>query len=216
MNSGVIPITVSIVEDDSGTREQLISLLNESPPIRCLAAYATAEEALKLIVSNPPDVALVDINLTGMDGIKCVAGLKAQLPELVVLMLTRHEESDLIFAALRAGASGYLLKKMIAAELISAIELARTGGAPMSMQVAREVVGYFNQTKRSAEVESLSKREQEVLTLLAKGFQYKEIGELLGISLDTVRMNLRHIYQKLHVHSRTEAAAKYFKASGSR
>jgi DNA-binding NarL/FixJ family response regulator len=116
----------------------------------------------------------------------------------------------LVFDALRAGASGYLLKKMISVELVSAIGQVQAGGAPMSMQIARKVVGYFNQAATSPEVEKLSKREQEVLALLAKNYHYKEIGELLGISLETVRMNLKHIYHKLHVHSRNEATAKYF------
>lgn len=205
-----MPTAISIVEDDRGTREQLAALLGRTPSFHCVGAYATGEEALQKIPADKPDVVLVDIHLPGMDGIKCVAGLKTRLPELSVLMLTRHDDSDLVFDALRAGASGYLLKKMIAAELVPAIEQVQAGGAPMSMQIARKVVGYFNQAKISSDLEKLSKREQEVLALLAKGYLYKEIGELLGIGLETVRMNLKHIYQKLHVHSRTEAAAKYF------
>ncbi|HXF09262.1 MAG TPA: response regulator transcription factor [Desulfuromonadaceae bacterium] len=205
-----MPIAIAIIEDDDGTREKLTVLLNQTPSLRCIAAYASGEEALQKIEAAKPDVALVDINLSGMNGIMCVAGLKARLPELSVLMLTRHEDADMVFDALRAGASGYLLKKMIATELIPAIEQVQAGGAPMSMQIARKVVGFFSQAKAPADVEKLSKREQEVLSLLAKGYMYKEIGELLGISLETVRMNLKHIYQKLHVHSRTEATAKYF------
>src|SRR5271170_456313 len=205
-----MPTRISIVEDDHGTREQLAALLSQTPSFHCVSAYATGEEALQKIPAMKPDIALVDINLPGMNGIKCVAGLKAQLPGLSVLMLTRHDDSDLVFDALRAGASGYLLKKMISAELIPAIEQVQAGGAPMSMQIARKVVGYFNQGKTSPDVEKLSKREQEVLALLAKGYLCKEIGELLGIGIETVRMNLKHIYHKLHVHSRTEAAAKYF------
>jgi DNA-binding NarL/FixJ family response regulator len=205
-----MPTTISIVEDDRGTREQLAALLSRTPLFRCVGAYATGEEALQKIPTEKPDVALVDINLPGMNGIMCVAGLKSRLPSLSVLMLTRHDDSDLVFDALRAGAGGYLLKKMISTELIPAIEQVQAGGAPMSMQIARKVVGYFNQTKTSPDVEKLSKREQEVLALLAKGYLYKEIGELLGIGIETVRMNLKHIYQKLHVHSRTEATAKYF------
>ena len=205
-----MPTRISIVEDDHGTREQLAALLSQTPSFHCVSAYATGEEALQKIPAMKPDIALVDINLPGMNGIKCVAGLKAQLPGLSVLMLTRHDDSDLVFDALRAGASGYLLKKMISAELIPAIEQVQAGGAPMSMQIARKVVGYFNQVKTPSDVEKLSKREQEVLALLAKGYLYKEIGELQGIGIETVRMNLKHIYQKLHVHSRTEAAAKYF------
>lgn len=205
-----MPIAISIIEDDAGTREQLAELLNDTPALRCIGAYASGEEGLRKIPAEKPDVALVDIHLPGMNGIMCVAGLKARLPDLSVLMLTRHEDSDLVFDALRAGASGYLLKKMIPTELIPAIEQVQAGGAPMSMHIARKVVGYFSHVKSAPEIERLSRREQEVLALLAKGYLYKEIGELLGISIDTVRMNLRHIYQKLHVHSRTEATARYF------
>src|SRR5580765_6615906 len=176
---------VSIVEDDAGTREQLTALLNDTPKLRCLSAYATGEDALHGIPTDKPEVALVDINLPGMNGIMCVEGLKTRLPELQVLILTRHDDSDLVFDALRAGASGYLLKKMISTELISAIEQVQAGGAPMSMQIARKVVGFFNRAKTPADVEKLSKREQEVLALLAKGYLYKEIGELLGIGFET-------------------------------
>ncbi|MBU6409610.1 MAG: response regulator transcription factor [Verrucomicrobia bacterium] len=205
-----MPITVSIVEDDRGTRENLMALLNQAPSLHCISSHATGEDALEKIPLVPPDVALVDINLPGMDGIGCVARLKAQLPGLVILILTRHDDTDMVFDALRAGASGFLLKSRIGAELIPAIEQAQAGGAPMSPQIARKVVGYFSQIKTPPDVERLSKREQEVLALLAKGFLYKEIGDMLGISLETVRMHLKHIYHKLHVRSRTEAAAKYF------
>jgi DNA-binding NarL/FixJ family response regulator len=205
------PITVSIVEDDRGTRETLAALLNQTRKICCLGAYGTGEEALRRIPQKKPDVALVDINLPGMNGIMCVAGLKARLPDLQVLILTRYDDSGLIFDALRAGASGYLLKKMISTELILAIEQVRAGGAPMSMQIAREVVSYFSQIKEpDSDMEKLSKREQEVLALLAKGYLYKEIGEILGITTETVRVHGKHIYEKLHVRSRAEATAKYF------
>ena len=206
-----MPITVSIVEDDRGTRETLAALLNQTPNLRCLDTFATGEEALRELPSRRPDVALVDIHLPGMDGIMCVAGLKARVPGLPVLILTRHDDSEMIFSALRAGASGYLLKKMISTELIAAIEQVHAGGAPMSMQIAREVVGYFSQTRKMADIENLSKREQEVLALLAKGYLYKEIAGILGITVDTVRVHGKHIYEKLHVRSRAEAAAKYFR-----
>jgi len=205
-----MPIRVSIIEDNPGTRDRLITLLNKNPSTCCLDAYGTAEEALKSIPSRKPNVVLVDINLPGLNGIKCVAGIKAKLPDLPVLMLTRYDDSELIFAALRAGANGYLLKKMILTELISAIEQVRMGGTPLSMQVAREVVGYFNRTHTSRNVENLGKREQEVLSLIAKGYINKEIADILGVSLETVRTHLKRIYEKLHVHSRTEAAAEYF------
>jgi DNA-binding NarL/FixJ family response regulator len=205
-----MPTSISIVEDDRGTREQVAALLSETASFQCKGLHASGEEALLKIPVEKPDIALVDIHLPGMNGIMCVAGLKARLPELSVLVLTRHEDSELVFDALRAGASGYLLKKMISTELVSAIEQVQAGGAPMSMPIARKVVGFFNHNQAAPAVEKLSKREHEVLALLAKGYLYKEISELLGISIDTVRMNVRHIYQKLHVRSRTEAAAKYF------
>ena len=204
-------ITVSIVEDDRGTRESLATLLAKTPAFTCLGAYASGEEALSEIPVKTPAVVVVDINLgEGMDGIQCVARLKQQFPTLRTLMLTRHTDSDLIFKALRAGASGYVLKKMIPMELLAAVEQVAAGGAPMSMQIAREVVDFFHRIQKpSSDVEKLSKREQEVLALLAKGYLYKEISRMLGITLDTVRVHAKHIYEKLHVHSRTEAALKF-------
>jgi len=205
-----MPITVSIVEDNHGTRESLVALLGRASGLRCLGAYASGEEALLGIPRDKPEVALVDINLPGMSGIECVAKLKVQLPALEVLMLTTYEESDLIFHSLRAGASGYLLKNMPPAELIQAVESVHIGGAPMSMQIARKVVHHFHQIKQpSSDMEKLTKREQEILALLAKGYLYKEIGENLGISLSTVRAHLHAVYEKLHVQSRTEAVVKF-------
>lgn len=207
------PITVSIVEDHRDTRDTLVALLSGDTgevKLRCVGTYSSGEAALKGILAAPPDVALVDINLPGMNGIECVTQLKAQLPQLQILMLTMFEESDLIFNSLRAGARGYLLKKMISADLIQAIEQVHAGGAPMSMQVARKVVDHFYRLQKSAaDVEQLTSREQEILALLAQGHLYKEIGDRLEISFSTVRTHLRHIYEKLHVRSRTEATAKF-------
>jgi len=210
--ASAMPITISIVEDNAGTRESLAALLNDSPAVRCLSAFASGEEALRGIPLETPDVALVDIHLPGMSGIECVAKLKERLPKLQVLMLTRFEESELIFNALRAGASGYLLKKSLPDEIFDAIEQVHAGGAPMSMQIARKVVEHFHQFQQhQSEVEKLSKREHEVLTLLAKGLHYKEISDKLGLSLGSVRTYLQRIYEKLHVQSRTEATAKFLK-----
>ena len=204
------PITISIVEDDRETRENLAALLSREPRLRCMGTYATAEAAVEGIPREKPEVALVDINLPGMSGIECVAKIKAKLPELRVLMLTTYEESDLIFNSLRAGASGYLLKKMVPTELIPAIEQVHVGGAPMSMQIARKVVDYFHAAPPAdPKGEKLTPREQEVLTLLSKGCLYKEISNRLNISVTTVRTHLKHIYEKLHVQSRTEAAVKF-------
>lgn len=201
---------MSLVEDVRETRESLVKLLDRAPTLRCLSTYATGEDALREIPSSPPNVLLADINLPGMSGIELVAKLKAQLPKLQVLMLTTYEDSDLIFESLRAGASGYLIKNMPPAELVQAIEQVHAGGAPMSMQIARKVVSFFQQTRPAApELEGLTKREQEILALLAKGYLYKEIADQLGITLSTVRAHLHAVYEKLHVQSRTEAVVKF-------
>ena len=203
-------ITVSIVEDHAGTLQSLEKLLAGATGLRLLNSYANGEEALRSMTVAPPDVALVDINLPGMSGIECVRRLKSRTPALKVLMLTTYEESDLIFKSLRAGASGYLLKKMAALELPSAIEQVQAGGAPMSMQVARKVVEHFHQIHEGAsDMEKLTPREQETLELLAKGFLYKEIADKLNVTVNTVKRHLHSIYEKLHVQSRTEATARY-------
>jgi len=152
----------------------------------------------------------MDINLPGMSGIECVVRMKVRRPATQVLMLTMYEDSELIFESLRAGASGYLLKNQPATELVQAIEQGHAGGAPMSMRIARKVVAYFQQISQPrSEMEQLTRREQEILALLARGYLYKEIADLLGISLSTVRTHLHAIYKKLHVQSRTEAVVKY-------
>ena len=207
-----MPIRVSVVEDDHETRENILMLLRDEPRVRCCAAYGDGETALAGILDEKPDVALVDINLPRMSGIECVARLAARLADLRVLMLTKYEESDLIFDSLRAGASGYLLKKNLASELLPAIEQVHAGGAPMSMQIARKVVDHFHQIRNPvSEMEKLTPREYELLKLLADGYLYKEISEKLGISLNTVKTHLHVIYDKLHVQSRTEATAKFLK-----
>ena len=178
--------------------------------MQCLGAYPTGEAALRGIPEEKPEVALVDINLPGMSGIECVAQLKAKMPDLCVLMLTTYEEDDLIFNSLRAGASGYMLKNTTPAELIHAIEQVRAGGAPMSVQIARKVVDHFHKIRQpSSDVEKLTQREQEILALLANGSLYKEISDKLGIALNTVKVHVRHIYEKLHVQSRLQAVKKY-------
>ena len=188
---------MAIVEDNRGTREGLVELLGRAQNLRCVAAYANGEDAVRDLPTQKPKVVLMDINLPGMSGVECVARLKQCLPQSLVLMLTTYEESDLIFASLRAGASGYLLKNMHPAELAQAVEQVHSGGAPMSMQIARKVVNHFQQIKSpTSEMEKLTKRELEILTLLAKGYLYKEIGEHLGITLSTVRAHLHTILRK--------------------
>ncbi len=205
------PITIVLVEDDQKTRKNLTEFLGGESRVSCIGAFPNGEAAVREIPQLKPEVALVDINLPGMSGIECVERLKKLLPKLQVLMLTKYEESDLIFSSLRAGASGYLLKKMLTVELITAIEQVYVGGAPMTMQIARKVVEHFTQIKSpTANLEKLTPREHEVLALLAKGYLYKEISDQLGISPHTFRTHQRAIYEKLHVHSRTEATVKYF------
>ena len=206
-----MPIKIAIVEDNAGMRASVALLLNQAPGMRCVSTYASAEAAVRDLPLQKPDVALVDIHLPGMNGIECVAKLKAQLPQLQVLMLTRYEQSDMIFDSIRAGASGYLLKGTPADELIRAVEQVYSGGAPMTMQIARKVMDHFRQIQQPAsDVEKLTPREQEVLTLLAKGYFYKEIADQLDITINTLRTHLRAVYEKLHVHSRTEATVKFF------
>jgi DNA-binding NarL/FixJ family response regulator len=197
------------VEDDKGTRDALATRVNRVDGMRCLSTYATGEKAIPGILAEKPNVALIDINLPGMSGIECVAKLKSQLPDLQMLMITTYEETEVIFNSLRAGARGYLLKNAPPAELIQAIEQVHAGGAPMSMQIARKVVDHFCRTPGTSDMDKLSKREEEVLALLAKGSLYKEISDTLNISLNTVRTYVHRIYEKLHVQSRTEAAVKF-------
>jgi len=202
-------IAISIVEDQRALRESLVEWLGNAAGIRCVGAYATAEEALRGIPAQKPDVVLMDINLPGMDGIQCVARLKERLPKTQVLMLTTYDEGDLIFDSLRAGANGYLLKNMPQAELVAAVEQVHAGGAPMSLQIARKVINHFHRSPKTAsELEQLTTREREILRLLAKGYLYKEIAEHLSISMSTVRTHVSSVYEKLHVQSRTEAAMK--------
>lgn len=202
-------IAISIVEDQRDMRESLVEWLGNAPGLRCVGAHATAEEALRDIPAENPDVVLMDINLTGMDGIQCVARLKERLPKTQVLMLTTYAEGDMIFDSLRAGANGYLLKNMPRAELVSAVEQVHAGGAPMSLQIARKVINHFHRSKKpSAELAQLTTRELEILKQLAKGYMYKEIAEHLSISMSTVRTHVSSVYEKLHVQSRTEAAMK--------
>jgi len=205
-----MPITISVIEDDRDTRDHLVALINRDPALSCLASYASGEAAVHGFALQRSDVALVDINLPGITGIECVAQLKLQSPGLQILMLTTYEESDLIFQSLRAGAHGYVLKSVPHPELMRNIKEVFAGGAPISMQIARKVVGFFHQNAATgSDKDKLSRREHEILVLLARGYRYKEISDHLNIATSTVRTHLKHIYEKLHVQSRTEAAVKY-------
>jgi DNA-binding NarL/FixJ family response regulator len=206
------PVKVVIVEDATWMRENLVREINGSPGFSCVNNYRTAEDALQGIPKDQPDVVLMDINLPGMSGVECMRQLRADLPEVRCLMLTVYEESEKNFNSLLAGASGYLLKRTGTAELLEAIQQVIDGGSPMSSSIARKVVAYFNEMGAAkSDTATLSPRELQVLELLARGMAYKNIADKLSLSIETIRMNVKHIYVKLHVHSRGEAAAKYLR-----
>jgi len=204
-----MPITVSIVEDDPSLCTVLLRLLGRTRDIRCLSCYSNAEDALREIPRFPPEVVLMDINLPGIDGIECVRKLKVLSPLIRIVMLTVYENPERIFKALSAGAIGYVLKHRPSAELLNAIRDAHDGGAPMSSDIARKVVQFFQTNVPADEAGELSAREREVLDFLANGFLVKEIADQLGLGFGTVRTYIRRIYEKMHVHSRSQAVAKY-------
>jgi DNA-binding NarL/FixJ family response regulator len=202
-------IKVSIVEDDTRLRESLSVVVGGADGFRCIGGYASGEAALKQMPLDWPEVVLMDINLPQMSGIECVAKLKKLRPELHVIMLTIYVDAEKIFQSLQAGASGYLIKQTRPAEILDAIADVQRGGAPMSHMIAKKVVEYFQKRPAASEAENLTKRENEILTLLAKGLQDKEIAEMLSLSFFTVRGYIKNIYEKLHVRSRAEAVAKF-------
>jgi len=205
-------ITVSIVDDEADLREHIAGYLAAAGNVRCKSAYASAEEALEHLPKDKPDVVLMDINLGGMDGIECVRRLTVLMPEAQVLMLTVFEDTEKIFRALAAGASGYLLKRLSPKKLLEAIEEVRDGGSPMSASIARKVVQSFKAAPPGGdESVDLSPRELSVLNGLAEGLAYKQIADQLGVSIHTVRNYIRRIYEKLHVQTRTEAVAKFMR-----
>jgi DNA-binding NarL/FixJ family response regulator len=206
-------ITVSIVDDDPSLCKGLARLIGQTRDLRCQGCYANAEDAWREIGKNPPDVVLMDINLPGMDGIECVKKLKELRPSLRIVMVTIYENPQQIFKALAAGAIGYVLKHRPPAELVEAIRDAHHGGAPMSSQIARKVVQFFQTNAAENKASELSARELEVLEFLAKGYLIKEIADQLAISFDTVRTYIRRIYEKMHVHSRAQAVAKFLQSS---
>jgi DNA-binding NarL/FixJ family response regulator len=206
-------ITIAVVEDDAQVRRSLAGILKRGPGVVCVGEYGNAEEALREIPRLQPKVVLMDINLPGMDGVHCVRRLSELSPKTQVLMLTVYDNTDTIFNSLAAGASGYLLKPISAAQLLAAVQDVYAGGAPMTSDIARKVVQTFKQPAPAiGETENLSPREQEVLDFLAKGYLYKEIAEQLSISYGTVHTYIERIFKKLHVRSRAQAVAKYLRA----
>lgn len=206
-------IRIAIVEDNKGIRESLAAYVHTDPELRCVCACGTAEEALEKLPAQRPDVVLMDIQLPNQSGIECTARLKQLLPKVRIIMVTVYGNPDLIFKALRAGACGYLLKRCTPQELITAVREVQRGGAPMSREIARKVISYFQNLPEapdtSSEVENLSPREYEILELITQGFLDKEIANRLGVKPGTVRWHLQHVYEKLQVRSRTEAAMKF-------
>jgi DNA-binding NarL/FixJ family response regulator len=203
-------ISVSIVDDESGLRQSTATFITGSPGFRCVSTYGSAEAALKGLPADQPDVVLMDIHMTGMDGIECVQRLKTLQPSIQIVMFTVYEDTDQIFRALAAGASGYLLKRLTPTKLLEAIGEVHAGGSPMSSSIARKVVASFQKVGPAVNKDALlSPREQMVLDCLSKGLAYKQIADQMGIGVTTIRTYLRRIYEKLHVQSRSEAVAKY-------
>ncbi len=203
-------LSIAIVEDDPDLRGNLAALLRGTPGFALLGAYGSAEEALREIprLATRPQLILMDINLPKLSGIECVRQLKQKMPELVIVMLTVCDSAEEVFPALAAGASGYLLKRTPPAKLIEAIEEVHRHGSVLSPPIARLVVGSFFQRQQPVQ-EPLTEREEAVLRMLVKGFRYKEIAADFGVGVETIHTHVRHIYDKLHVTSRTEAAVKY-------
>lgn len=203
--------TIGIVEDNRDLRASLARMVDDAPGFRCVCACSTAEEGLREIPRVQPDVVLMDIHLPVRSGIECTRRLKDLCPSVQVLILTVYEDNENILNALKAGASGYLLKRASPAEILAAIADVKEGGAPMSSQIARKVVASFREPSRTAQAEeqTLSERENEVLGYLTQGYATKEIADKMHVSVNTIKTHLQHIYTKLHVRSRTEVLLRY-------
>jgi DNA-binding NarL/FixJ family response regulator len=203
-------ISFSIVDDDKNLRQSIANYVKRSAGFKCISSYGSGEAALKGLPEDHPDVVLMDINMSGMDGIECVTRLKVVAPGIQIVMLTVYEDTEKIFKALASGASGYLLKRLTPSKLLQAIREVHEGGSPMSGSIARKVVASLQTPENPGQrLAQLSPREQMILERLAKGLTYQAIADELGISVNTIRSHLRRVYEKLHVQSRTEAVAKY-------
>lgn len=203
------PIRVALIEDDRRLRDSLSTLLAGSPGFSCIAVAGSVEEALRQRLAPPPDVLLLDIHLPGMPGSLGARSLAEKWPQAVILIHTVHEEDDKVFASLCNGAAGYILKRTPPARLLEAIREARDGGAPMSPEIARKVITLFRRIAPPAEPQApLAPQEVRLVGLLAQGHSYAGAAEELGVSLNTVRTYIRSVYEKLHVHTRSEAVSK--------
>ncbi len=204
-------ITIALVEDNADIRATMLNILQSDPECQCLGAFSSGEQALAEVPKLNPKVVLMDISLTKMDGVECVRQLAKVMTLPQILMLTVHEDPDSIFNSLAAGASGYLLKPVRAAELLSAVKDVSTGGAPMTSSIARKVVQFFKQFPAAAKpsAENLTPRETEILDYLVKGYSYKETASEIGVAYSTVHTHIERIYKKLQVQSRAQAVARY-------
>jgi DNA-binding NarL/FixJ family response regulator len=208
-------IKVAVVEDNKTVREGFATLLNRTDGFQCVCTCETVAEALRKIPKAAPDVVLMDIQLPDSTGVECTAKIKVLLPKVNIVIVTVYEDSERIFQALRAGACGYLLKRSEPENVIAAVKEAHEGGVPMTPEIARKVIGQFRQqTTAQSEMENLTDREREVLELVMHGHANKAIAERLGVTVAAVKFHLQHIYEKLHVHSRTEAALKFKQGQG--
>lgn len=203
-------ISIAIVEDIKDIREGLAGILNMSEGFTCTYCFSNAEEAISVLTKNPVDIVLMDINLPGMNGIDCIIALKKVNPDTQFMMCTVYEDDEHIFNALKAGATGYILKNTEPGKLLDAIQDLHAGGSPMNALIARKVISSFQKPVVNNSMALLTAREQELLQLLATGLRYKEIADRLFLSTDTVRTHIRNIYRKLEVQSRTEALNKVF------
>jgi DNA-binding NarL/FixJ family response regulator len=203
-------IRIALVEDLADVRDSWMRLIDGIPNFKCVSTFADGEDALRRLPEEKVDVVLMDIRLPRMSGIACTARLKPLLPHTQILILTVSADSDTVFRALEAGADGYLLKRCSPEELQAAVLDVLKGGVPMTSEIARRVIASFRrQPAKSDAATKLTPREEEILTLLSKGFVSKAIAAQLGVSYETVRDHLKHIYEKLHVHSRGEAVARF-------
>jgi DNA-binding NarL/FixJ family response regulator len=203
------PLRAALIEDDNSLRKLLSDTLAEAGGIEICGRFADAESAVERLPGLGPDVALVDICLPGMDGVECVRRLKPKLPRTQFMMLTVYEDTQRIFTALAAGATGYLLKRASPEDLVRAVREIHQGGSPISSNIARKLVESFQPGVKTGDDIRLAPREREILALLAQGYSYKEIADKLDLSVRTVGAHIRSTYEKLHVHSRSQAVAKF-------
>ena len=202
-------ISIIVVEDLQEIRDGLVQLLKQQDDFLLLAAFNNGQDAMPGIIEAQPDIVIMDVNMPGISGIDCIRQIKDECPFTQFMIFTIYENDEKIVDALAAGASGYMLKKTSPEKMVEAIKELHQGGSPMSSQIARKVIGYFKETKPE-ENNQLTKKENEVLLLLSKGFLYKEIAGKLSITMGTVTQHIHHIYEKLHVANRTEAINKVF------